>query len=235
MSDPHTLSGDPQTSVASASGLWLASQSPRRIELLRQLGIEPTLLLPDPHEDAEALEQVHPGEGAMDYVQRVTRAKWWAAVDRLQRRGAQGRLGVVHTDADRWPILCADTTVTVDGRILGKPADATEARDMLRQLSGRSHQVLTSVAVGRTGPDSPSPHVALSQSDVVVAPLSEAVIAAYITSGEPFGKAGAYGIQGPFAGWVERIEGSYSGIMGLPLGETRVLLERLGMSLNWLR
>ena len=118
------------------------------------------------------------------------------------------------------PILCADTTVAVDEHILGKPADAAEATAMLRALSGRAHQVHTAVAVAEGG----AVREALSSSTVWVAPLPEAAIAAYVASGEPFGKAGAYAIQSQFAAWIARIDGSYSGIMGLPLYETAKLL-----------
>jgi len=219
-----------------SAGLWLASQSPRRVELLRQLGVDPDLLLPDPHEDAEALEVVQPGEEALAYVQRVTLAKWQAAAQRLRGRLVRAStLDEASRASSAWPILCADTTVAVDGRILGKPLDASEAHAMLRQLSGRTHQVMTAVALGHAGGSSEVPLTALSLSQVTVADLSGAVIDAYIATGEPFGKAGAYGIQGPFAGWVERIEGSYSGIMGLPLSETRKLLERLAVPLRWRR
>jgi septum formation protein len=219
-----------------SAGLWLASQSPRRVELLRQLGVDPELLLPDPHEDAEALEVVQPGEEALAYVQRVTLAKWQAAAQRLHRRLARATtLDEAFPAGAAWPILCADTTVAVDGRILGKPLDASEAGGMLRQLSGRTHQVMTAVALGHAGGLSQAPATALSISQVTVAELPESLIESYIATGEPFGKAGAYGIQGPFAGWVERIEGSYSGIMGLPLGETRELLERLSVPLRWRR
>lgn len=219
-----------------SAGLWLASQSPRRVELLRQLGVDPELLLPDPHEDAEALEVVQPGERAVDYVQRVTLAKWQAAAQRMRRRLARATtLNEAFPAGAAWPILCADTTVAVDGQILGKPTDASEARAMLRQLSGRTHQVMTAVALGQVDGTSDAPATALSISQVAVADLPDAVMDDYIASGEPFGKAGAYGIQGPFAGWVEHIEGSYSGIMGLPLAETRALLERMAVPLRWRR
>ena len=193
--------------------IYLASQSPRRRQLLDQLGVRHELLLPDGDEDAEALEAVQPGELPAGYVQRVTALKLKAARARLNRRGLPPA-----------PILCSDTTVAVGRRILGKPADAGEAADMLGALSGRSHRVLTAVALGagrRT-------FEALSVSKVRFAPLSPAVIEAYIASGEPFGKAGAYAIQSAMAARIERIEGSYSGIMGLPLFETAHLLAQAG-------
>ena len=193
--------------------IYLASQSPRRRQLLDQLGVRHELLLPDGDEDAEALEAVQPGELPAGYVQRVTALKLKAARARLKRRGLPPA-----------PILCSDTTVALGRRILGKPADAGEAADMLGALSGRSHRVLTAVALGagrRT-------FEALSVSKVRFAPLSPAVIEAYIASGEPFGKAGAYAIQSAMAARIERIEGSYSGIMGLPLFETAHLLAQAG-------
>lgn len=189
--------------------IYLASQSPRRSQLLTQLGIAHELLLAGPEEDAESLEATRVGEAPADYVVRVTRAKLDAAVARHAARGLAPA-----------PILCADTTVAVDQRILGKPADAAEAGEMLRSLSGRAHQVHTAVAVAVDG----QVRAALSSSTVWIAALDEAVIADYIASGEPFGKAGAYAIQSQFAAWIQRIDGSYSGIMGLPLYETAQLL-----------
>lgn len=194
-------------------GIWLASQSPRRRQLLDQIGVRHALLLPDDDEDAEALEATRAGEPPREYVERVTRAKLAAARARLTARGWPAA-----------PILCADTTVAVGRRILGKPADSAEAADTLRRLSGRSHRVMTAVAVW----DGRRSHVAVSSSSVRFAPLPEDVITAYVASGEPFGKAGAYAIQSALAGWIERIAGSYSGIMGLPLYETTQLLRRAG-------
>jgi septum formation protein len=183
--------------------------------LLDQLGVRHELLLPDPGEDAEALEAALPHELPADYVQRVTTLKLKAARLRLRRRGL--------ADA---PILCADTTVALGRRILGKPADAAEARAMLSALSGRSHRVLTAVALS-AGPRTRS---AMNVSHVRFAPLTPAVIDAYIASGEPFGKAGAYAIQSQLAGWVAHIDGSYSAIMGLPLFETAQLLRQARVS-----
>ncbi len=190
--------------------IHLASQSPRRRQLLDQLGVQHQPLLADEHEDAEALEAVLPGELAADYVQRVTALKLNAARQRQRRRGLPA-----------WPILCADTTVVLGRRILGKPADAAEASEMLAALSGRTHRVLTAVALwaGRRM------RAAMSESRVSVADLSADDIARYVASGEPFGKAGAYAIQSQFAAHVRRIDGSHSGIMGLPLFETAQLLE----------
>lgn len=196
--------------------VWLASQSPRRAQLLQQIGVAHRLLLPDPAEDAEALEAERPGELPAAYVQRVTRAKLQAAVARLRRRG----------DGPA-PILCADTTVALGRRILGKPADAADARIMLRSLSGRTHRVLTAVAVH----DGRCCRAALQVSHVRLAAMPAAAIEAYVAGGEPFGKAGAYAIQGTIAAWIEHIDGSHSGIMGLPLHETALLLRRCGVAL----
>jgi len=193
------------------SFIYLASQSPRRAQLLAQLGVHHEPLLADDDEDAEALEAERGGELPADYVERVTRAKLAAA----RRRLAARRLPVA-------PILAADTTVAIGRRILGKPADAGQARAMLAVLSGRTHRVLTAVAVtaGRRT------LYALSVSRVHFAAIAAAEIEAYVASGEPFGKAGAYAIQGRAAAWIERIAGSYTGIMGLPLHETAQLLRR---------
>ena len=123
-------------------------------------------------------------------------------------------------------MLCADTTVALGRRILGKPADAADARAMLRALSGRTHRVLTAVAVH----DGRRSHAALQVSHVRFAAMPAAAIEAYVAGGEPFGKAGAYAIQGAIAAWIERIEGSHSGIMGLPLFETAALLRAAGVA-----
>ncbi len=193
------------------SFVYLASQSPRRRQLLDQIGAKHELLLADVDENAEALEAERRGETPAIYVQRVTRAKLDAARQRLKRRGLPAA-----------PILCADTTVALGARILGKPADAADARRMLQALSGRTHRVLSAVAVW-TGTRRLE---ALSVSRVRFAALPPKVIDAYIDSGEPFGKAGAYAIQSALAGWISHIEGSYSGIMGLPLAETAALLRQ---------
>lgn len=191
--------------------VYLASQSPRRQELLGQLGVRFELLLPRPDEDAEALEAERPDEPPEAYVHRVTVAKAEAALAR--------RIAGDHASA---PILVADTTVTIDGAILGKPADVEHALEMLERLAGREHQVLTALAVvdaeGRLLPP------ALSRSTVRFAAASREALRRYALTGEPLGKAGAYGIQGRAAEFVERIEGSYSGIMGLPLFEAAALL-----------
>lgn len=195
--------------------IYLASQSPRRRQLLDQLGVRHELLVPAPGAEAdaaEALEAVQAGEAPDDYVQRVTALKLRAARARLKARSLPAA-----------PILCSDTTVEIGRRILGKPADADEARAMLRALSGRSHRVLTAVALA-AGPRKTL--TALSVSTVRFAMLDDALIDVYIASGQPFGKAGGYAIQSQLAGWIPEVRGSYSAIMGLPLFETAQLLRQ---------
>ena len=197
------------------SRIYLASQSPRRRQLLDLIGVTHELLLPDADEDAEALEAVRPGEAPRRYVERVTRAKLEAACQRLQRR----RLPPL-------PILCADTTVAIGREILGKPADAQEAHSMLTRLSGRTHRVLTAVALALDPAQPDSVRLLTSVSEVRFELLEPDWIAAYIASGEPFGKAGSYAVQGVAATRISRMSGSYTGIMGLPLFETARLLEQ---------
>lgn len=194
--------------------IYLASQSPRRRQLLDQLGVAHRLLLPQDHEDAEALEAERPGESPEDYVLRVTQAKWQAAVPRLARY-RQCDVGMPAA-----PILCADTTVALGNTILGKPRDADHAVEILSALSGQAHRVLTAVVVDG--------HALVSTSHVVWRTLSADEIQRYVASGEPMGKAGAYAIQSRAAAWTIRMDGSYSGIMGLPLYETAELLRPLG-------
>ena len=194
--------------------IYLASQSPRRQELLKQIGVKYEMLAPEPVEDAESIEASHPNEKSRDYVARVTLAKSEAALERHIERALP------------WaPILCADTTVSLPGHlggeILGKPFDAVDAERILKLLSGKTHQVLTAVAL-RISPTS-EPVSIVQTSEVTFTKLSEDQIAKYIASGEPFGKAGAYGIQGLGSSLIESITGSYSGIMGLPLFETSQL------------
>ena len=200
--------------------IYLASQSPRRSQLLQQLGVRHELLLPnapgDVPEDAEAIEAVLPGEAPRDYVQRVTALKLDAAVARWARRGLPPA-----------PVLTSDTTVALGAEILGKPEDAAQAQTMLRKLSGQTHEVLTAVALQHGA----QRWQALSVSKVRFMDMSDAQIAAYVASGEPFGKAGAYGVQGSAAAMIEHIEGSYSGIMGLPVFETAQLLRQIGWKL----
>lgn len=193
--------------------IYLASQSPRRRQLLDQLGVQHELLLPGADEDAEALEAVQAGELPEAYCARVTAAKLDAALARLAGRG----LSLA-------PILCADTTVAVDDLILGKPEDEADARRMLALMSGRSHRVITAVAVA----EDKLRAAALNVSHVEFAPLTTAQIDRYVASREPFGKAGGYAIQSQAAAWIVNIAGSYSGIMGLPLFETAQLLGKFG-------
>jgi septum formation protein len=195
--------------------IYLASQSPRRAQLLGQLGIRHALLLADADEDAESLEAVLPNEAPASYVQRVTALKLDAAVARLRRRGLASA-----------PVLCADTTVALGRTILGKPEDAADAARMLAMLSGTTHRVLTAVALQ----DGDRRHAALSVSRVRFAKITEAQVARYAESGEPLGKAGAYAIQGAAAAFIEHISGSYSGIMGLPMFETAELLRGAGFN-----
>ncbi len=194
--------------------IYLASQSPRRSQLLTQIGVAHELLLPDPAEDAESLEALRGREAPGRYVARVTGLKLDAAVARLLRLGLPAS-----------PVLCADTTVALGREILGKPADEADARRILQQLSGQTHRVLTAVAVqsGRKRV------AAVSESWVRFAAMTPAQIKAYVASGEPMGKAGAYGVQGRAASHIEQIRGSYSGIMGLPLFETATLLRSVGI------
>ncbi|MGZ5891640.1 MAG: Maf family protein [Caldimonas sp.] len=200
---------------AGAPFVYLASQSPRRRELLAQIGVRHELLLPGPDEDAEALEALIAGELPDTYVRRVTLAKLAAA---RRRRAARA--------LPEAPILCADTTVALGRRILGKPSDAEDAARTLGLLAGRTHRVISAVAVasGRRS------RLLASVSRVRFAPLTAAQIDAYVAGGEPFGKAGAYAIQSAAAAWIDRIEGSYTGIMGLPLHETATLLRWAGVA-----
>ncbi|QWD67762.1 septum formation inhibitor Maf [Polynucleobacter sp. VK25] len=203
------------------SFIYLASQSPRRQELLKQIGVRFEMLLPAPGEDSESIEIPLPQEKARVYVERVTLAKSAAALARWQKSGLP------------WaPILCADTTVSLpnspDGEILGKPVDAADAARILSMLSGQIHEVLSSVAITVSPNEKPIQLVQVSK--VEFASLSPEQIAAYIASGEPFGKAGAYGIQGLGGAFIPSIAGSYSGIMGLPIYETQLLLNRAQVS-----
>ena len=201
----------PTTPTTVNSFIYLASQSPRRRQLLEQLGVTYQLLLPEADEDAEALEQVRPKEAPAVYVQRVTQLKLDAALQRLHRRGLAAA-----------PVLCSDTTVAMGRAIFGKPADPADAAAMLAQMAGRTHRVLTAVAVGL----GTRHERVLSRSQVRFAPLGADEIEAYVSTGEPMGKAGAYGVQGRAAAFIAHISGSYSGIMGLPLYETAQLLRR---------
>ncbi|SDF94594.1 MULTISPECIES: nucleoside triphosphate pyrophosphatase [unclassified Duganella] len=198
--------------------IYLASKSPRRRELLRQVGIDFELLLlrSDGPRGPDVTEEVLPGEAPLDYVARVAKEKAVCAAELVVKRRMAPR-----------PVLSADTTVTIDGAILGKPANAAEATAMLQQLSGRTHQVLTAIAVQTASFSAQITQV----SEVRFGVLSPAAIAAYCASSEPYDKAGGYGIQGPAAQFIEHISGSHSGIMGLPIYETVQLLRQAGLPL----
>ena len=198
------------------SFIYLASQSPRRRQLLDQLGVRHELLLASPDEDAEALEDHVPGETPAAYCERVTQLKLGAAIARMNERGLPPA-----------PILCADTTVALGRRIFGKPADADDAVATLKRLSGRTHRVMTAVALSSANGRARTS--ALSVSTVRFAAIPDRVVESYVAGGDPFGKAGAYAIQSRIAAWIERIGGSYSGIMGLPLHETARLLLAAGV------
>jgi len=176
------------------------------------LGVKHELLLPDRDEDAESLEEALPNEAPAKYVQRVTQLKLDAALDRMKRRGLESA-----------PVLCSDTTVALGRTIYGKPADERDAARMLRELSGTTHRVLTAVAIqsGRKRV------AATNDSRVTFANMTPAQIRAYVATGEPMGKAGAYAVQGQAAAYISHISGSYSGIMGLPMFETANLLREL--------
>jgi septum formation protein len=193
--------------------IYLASQSPRRSQLLSQLGVRHEVLLPDAAEDAEGLEAIHGNEAPKRYVQRVTALKLEAALARLKRRGLPTA-----------PVLCSDTTVALGVTIYGKPENSADAKRMLKELSGQTHRVLTAVVIG----DGRRAVSVCSVSQVRFAPLSAAEIAGYVATEEPMGKAGGYAVQGRAAGFIAHISGSYSGIMGLPLFETAGALKSLG-------
>jgi septum formation protein len=196
--------------------VYLASQSPRRRQLLEQLGVAYELLLPADDEDAEALEAVLPNEAPLRYVQRVTQLKLDAALQRLQDR-----------NLPLAPVLCSDTTVALGRTILGKPFDAADAERMLVTLSGKTHRVLTAVAIGTLQ----ARQQAVSISRVSFAPMTPKQIRTYVATGEPMGKAGAYAVQGRAAAHISHLSGSYSGIMGLPMYETAQLLRAFGFQI----
>ena len=196
--------------------IYLASKSPRRRDLLRQIGVNFDVLTfraGERGEDADVDETPLPGEAVERYVERLALAKAQAGMRRVLWRKL-----LPH------PVLAADTTLEVDGEIVGKPHDAAEAHAILERLSGRRHRVLTAVAMS----DGERTRSRLSVSEVAFRRLSEHAIRRYVATGEPFDKAGAYGIQGHAAIFVEEIRGSYSGIMGLPLFETAALLDIFG-------
>lgn len=197
------------------SRIYLASQSPRRRELLKQIGInfEMLLLRSDPRRMVDVDETPLPDEVPENYVRRICEHKVRMGWDALTFR-----------NLPPYPILAADTTVTVDGKIIGKPRDREDAIAMLHQLSGRQHQVLSAVAIAF----GERVEARLSTTAVTFADLSEERIHRYVLTNESHDKAGAYGIQGHAGAFVQRIEGSYSGVMGLPLFETAELLQRFG-------
>lgn len=200
--------------IPSGTRVYLASQSPRRRELLRQIGVGFEMLVLRNHRDRgpDVDEAPLAGERPDDYVRRVCLLKAQAGWKRLAER----RLPSM-------PVLSADTTVCLGDVIYGKPADADDARRMLSTLSGTEHRVLTAVAI-QSGTRA---ELAVSESLVRFRELSVQDIDAYVATGEPFDKAGAYGIQGHAATFIPEIRGSYTGIMGLPLYETAMLLERI--------
>lgn len=193
--------------------IYLASQSPRRRELLKQIGInfEMLLMRSDPRRNLEVDETPYPDEQPESYVRRVCQAK------------AEAAFGVLKTrNLPQFPVLAADTTVTLDGKILGKPGSSEQAAGMLRQLSGREHLVHSAVAIALEE----HVEIALSTSTVRFVTLTEERIRRYLLTREYTDKAGGYAIQGHAGAFVEHLSGSYSGVMGLPLFETVQLLQR---------
>jgi septum formation protein len=196
--------------------IYLASRSPRRRELLKQVGVtfEIVLLREDEKRAPDIDETPKPDEKADAYALRVACAKAELAAHYMGRRALPAR-----------PVLAADTTVVCDGRIIGKPADRTDAAAILGRLAGRQHEVVSAVALAMGG----RVEQAVSVSKVWFRPLTPDEIGRYVASGEPLDKAGAYAIQGRAAAFATRIEGSYSGIMGLPLAETAELMSKFGI------
>lgn len=195
--------------------IYLASASPRRRELLKQIGVRFEVLLLRAHPSrADVDETPQPGENPRDYVQRLARIK-----------AEMGNMASRTRRLPAYPVLAADTTVTLDGCIIGKPADRAEAESTLARLAGRRHEVLTAVAMAFDG----EIEVTLSSSSVEFAPLTAQAIKRYVACGECHDKAGAYAIQGRAAAFIIRLDGSYSGVMGLPLYETSQLLQRFGI------
>ena len=191
------------------SMIYLASSSPRRAELLRQIGVDFALL------NVDVDESLATGEPAEEYVLRMARIK------------AEAGAALLADEETGFRVLGADTTIALDGDIMGKPADRADCRCMLERLSGRRHQVLTAVALAPpAGIDQ-----RMSRSEVSFRNLAPAEVEAYCAGAEPMDKAGGYAIQGLAAGFVERLEGSYSGVMGLPLFETAELLQTSGLKL----
>jgi septum formation protein len=196
--------------------IYLASRSPRRRELLKQIGVtfQVVQLREDPRRGIDVDESPGRDESPASYVLRIARTKAEVAAHYMHRRSLQ-----------RWPVLAADTTVVCEDRIIGKPENQDAAARMLQSLSGRQHEVITAVAVAF----GERFETAASMSKVWFRNLGPDEIRRYVATGEPLDKAGAYAIQGRGAAFVTRIEGSYSGIMGLPLAETSDLLAKFGV------
>ena len=197
--------------------IYLASRSPRRQELLRQIGIDfdELRLREAPGRDPDIVEGSRDGESAPDYVKRIARTKANVGWERMTERGLPAQ-----------PVLGADTEVVLDGHIFGKPADAPHALEMLDRLGGRTHLVLTAIALRWEREFV----IMVSTSHVSMRELTAGEMARYVATGEPVGKAGAYAIQGRAAAFITSIDGSYSGVMGLPLAETAAALARIGRS-----
>jgi septum formation protein len=212
---PHQAS--PMNDRTPPQAIYLASKSPRRAELLRQLGVEFTelRLREAPGRERDVVEGPRPGESPRDYVTRIARTKALIAWHRMGQRSLPPL-----------PVLAADTEVVLDGAIFGKPADPADAARMLAALSGRTHEVMTALFLKWEQ----AVHGTVSVSRVTFRLLDPAEIERYCASGEPLDKAGAYAIQGRGAAFVERLEGSYSGVMGLPLFETAGTLAQIGVS-----
>ena len=198
---------------------YLASKSPRRKEILQQLGLSPVILASNDHTlfNFQGDEEQLDNESAEGYVVRTARVK---AIEGLAR--------IINEGLEPLPVLSADTTVILDGQILGKPADINEARTFLEKMSGTSHEVRTAVFIGTS---SDNLQGLVSVSKVWFKTLTTEEIEGYIATKEPYDKAGGYGIQGLAGAFIEKIEGSYSGIMGLPVFETVELLKRFGIRL----
>jgi len=207
MSEPFVLAERPS--------VYLASKSSRRQELLRQLGVDFTelLLREAAGREPDIVEAPREGEDALEYVKRITRLKASVAWHRMTRRNLSPK-----------PVLAADTEVVLEGKVLGKPRDAPDAIAMLAALSGRTHEVVTAVAVRWEAQLAQT----VSSSRVTFRVLQNDEIERYIATGEPFDKAGAYAIQGRAAAFIRHLEGSYSGVMGLPLFETAEILTKIG-------
>ena len=227
MTEPPASEGPPRGRHAPSGGgarsalrgdvvrIWLASKSPRRKELLAQVGVafDVLKLREGSGRTPDVLEVAEDGEPPLHYVERIARTKANVGWQSMLSRRLEVR-----------PVLGADTEVVLGGEVFGKPSDARAAKAMLTRLAGRTHDVVTGVALRWQD----ETHFVMSTSKVTIAPLSRAAIASYVASGEPFDKAGGYGIQGRAAAFVTRLDGSYSGVMGLPLAETVGLLAKAG-------